>query len=187
VERDGIISSQSDGEEANACKALEHSSMVLDRMHKIAYAAVPSDRLDKEVLDIWIAEMGYELITFPISVSIHHTRALLCIGTNFAIVCSEVIDKSKRGLVLEKLATQGRKVVQITLNQALSFAAYGALEILDPDNKPVLILSTTAQSVLLEEQIADLTSTVSKVFYVDISSLEKLGGGSISGVIGGLF
>ena len=78
-------------------------------------------------------------------------------------------------------------MIELTWEQTLNFAAYSAQELLDRDGNPVLILSESAMKSLTEQQLGALSQAVAKIYSVDISLIEKLGGGSVSGIVGELF
>jgi hypothetical protein len=74
-------------------------SMVLDRDNKIAYACL-SPRTDAEVLKAFCDYTGYKAVTFDAfdqnHKAIYHTNVLMCIGSQFAVICLDSIHQSKR-------------------------------------------------------------------------------------------
>jgi hypothetical protein len=118
----------------------------------------------------------------------HHTRPWLALGTHHAIVCMEVVADEDREMLLSTLSLNGtRKVVDVSLDQALSYAANGIQEIMCADGSLGLVMSQNARKSLTDEQFTILSSTVAKIAVVEFSLIEKLGGGSISGAISMLF
>jgi len=73
------------------------------------------------------------------------------------------------------------------LEQTLNYVAYSAQEVLDRNNQHVLILSSRAKQALINTQLQTLSKAVSRIIDVDMSLIENLGGGSVSGMIGELF
>jgi len=91
------------------CKPIESSSFSLDRISKTAFYASPSPRLNEQAMELWGKRMGYKLHRFQLDESalkgkhIHHTRAMLCIGTSFAFVCTEIVVEQDRAAVRHSL------------------------------------------------------------------------------------
>ena len=76
-------------------------SMVLDRENKICYAAL-SERTSHVVLKDLCKKLNYQLIHFHAyqtvkgnRLEIYHTNVLMCIGTEYCIICLESIDCKK--------------------------------------------------------------------------------------------
>ena len=76
-------------------------SMVLDRENKICYAAL-SERTSHVVLKDLCKKLNYQLIHFRAyqtvksnRLEIYHTNVLMCIGTEYCIICLESIDCKK--------------------------------------------------------------------------------------------
>src|ERR1700743_877575 len=69
-------------------------SMVLDRENKIAYACL-SPRTAKDVLSLFCEQTGYKEVSFQAfdqnHQAIYHTNVLMCIGSEFAVVCFDSI------------------------------------------------------------------------------------------------
>lgn len=176
-------------------KPFEHGCVVFDRAQKTAFAASPLLRLNDQVLELWAGKMGYKVVRFSLKTTVaegrplnHHTRPWLAIGTNHAIVCMEMVAEADRDMLRAALSLNGsRKVVEVNLTQALSYAANGVQEIMDCNGKLGLIMSQNARKSLTQEQFSTLASTVDKVVVVEFSLIEKLGGGSISGAINTLY
>src|SRR5271169_1624777 len=121
-------------------------SVVLDRVHRIAYAC-SSPRTDLDVLGEFAQQLDYELMTFDAvdagGAAIYHTNVLMAIGTGFAVVCSEsIVNDAHRTAVLSKLAATGHAIVEITPAQMAQFAG-NVLELAAPKGR-LIALSTTA-------------------------------------------
>src|SRR5271168_2460224 len=65
-------------------------SVVLDRVHRIAYAC-SSPRTDLDVLGEFAQQLDYELMTFDAAdaggTAVYHTNVLMAIGSGFAMIC----------------------------------------------------------------------------------------------------
>ncbi len=89
-------------------------SVVLDRVHRMAYAC-SSPRTDLDVLGEFAQLLDYDLMTFDATDSggraIYHTNVLMAIGTGFAVVCGDSIaNTAHRTAVFSKLRATGHDV-----------------------------------------------------------------------------
>jgi hypothetical protein len=155
-------------------------SVVLDRVHRIAYAC-SSPRTDLDVLGEFAQQLDYELMTFDAvdagGTAIYHTNVLMAIGTGFAVVCSEsIVGDAHRAAVLSKLHTTGHIIVEITPAQMARFAA-NVLELAAPDGK-LIALSTTALGCLAPLQRRALESQA-MLIPAEIPTIERIGGGGV--------
>jgi len=73
-------------------------SMVLDRVNRIAYAAI-SDRTHQEVLSDVYKRKNYKPVMFHSfqtvideRLPIYHTNVMMCVGEEFAVICMDAID-----------------------------------------------------------------------------------------------
>eukprot|EP01027_Heterolobosea_sp_BB2_P014454 GEZU01020762.1.p1 GENE.GEZU01020762.1~~GEZU01020762.1.p1 ORF type:complete len:534 (+),score=162.94 GEZU01020762.1:350-1951(+) len=179
--------------------ALENGSLVLDRINKIAYVAL-SARCNLQALELWASELGYTLVHFKAyvhdNIPVHHTKVMLCIGTQFVIFCAEAIrDPEEREKVRDMLhkspavkgTNEARTVIEISLSQLERFCANVA-EVRNARDEPVLVMSDTAYNAFTDEQLAALTRVLGRdhIVHTELSFLEQLGGGSVAGVIGQL-
>src|SRR6202044_3092451 len=88
---------------------------------------------------------------------VYHTNVVMAIGTRFAVVCGEAIERSQhRDAVFNKLRAAGHDIVDISLRQMQEFA--GNLLELASSGGPVIALSTTAWRSLEAAQRAILES-----------------------------
>ena len=155
-------------------------SVVLDRVHRIAYAC-SSPRTDLDVLGEFAQQLDYELMTFDAvdagGTAIYHTNVLMAIGTGFAVVCAEsIIGDAHRAAVLSKLRATGHTIVEITPAQMAQFAA-NVLELAAPDGK-LIALSTTALGCLAPPQRRALESQA-RLIPAEIPTIERIGGGGV--------
>ena len=155
-------------------------SVVLDRVHRIAYAN-SSPRTDLDVLGEFAQQLDYELMTFDAvdggGAAIYHTNVLMAIGTGFAVVCSaSIVNEAHRAAVLSKLRSTGHEIVEVTLAQMAQFAA-NVLELAAPNGR-LIALSTTALDSLNRAQRGILESHAALV-PVSIPTIERIGGGGV--------
>jgi hypothetical protein len=155
-------------------------SMVLDRENKIAYACL-SPRTDKEVLDLFCAQSGYKSVLFHAvdenGMDIYHTNVLMCIGSDFAVICLDSIkDPEEKGTVIQSLKSTQKQVIAISFDQMNHFAG-NMLELQSQSGESLVVMSKSAWDSLNYEQ-RTILSSFSKPVYADISTIENNGGGS---------
>jgi len=169
------------GHEA-ADKFLESTgSMVLDRVHRIAYACL-SARTDPTVLAEAAQQLGYEPLAFAArdkdGLPIYHTNVLMCIGQDFAVVCEEAIsDPGQRAAVRQRLEETGHEVVPIRFEQMCSFAG-NMLELASVEGERLLALSSRALDALDSDQRAILAARC-RLVAAPVAAIEDGGGGSV--------
>jgi hypothetical protein len=165
----------------DAQKFLEGTgSMVLDRINRIAYACI-SPRTDVEVLKEFSQKMNYRLVSFTATddreKQIYHTNVVMSVGDKFAVICLEsILDKIERNHVLETLNETGKDVIDISIDQLKRFAG-NMLQVQNKDGEAILVMSTQAYRSLMPEQLRKLEK-YNQMFYTDLSTIERNGGGS---------
>ena len=155
-------------------------SLVLDRAHRIAYACV-SPRTDLDVLGDFAQQLDYEVVAFEAldagGVPIYHTNVLMCIGTNFAAICSDCIREAERAAVVGTLRTTGHEIVDLSFEQLSEFAG-NMLELRSVRGEPLIAMSQRALDSLSPQQRATLGRS-GKLIAAAIPTIETLGGGSV--------
>ena len=164
-------------------------SMVLDRVAKFAYAC-KSPRTSEEVFNDFCKRLGFSPILFNAfdrnGKMIYHTNVLMCIGSTFAIVCSDAIkDKSELEKVLKSLEKGGKKIIEISFEQMEKFAG-NMLELKNMQGKRFLIMSQTAFDCLKEDQ-KDYLEKECIILHPKIECIEINGGGSARCMMAELF
>lgn len=155
-------------------------SMVLDRRAHIAYACL-SPRTHLDALGDFAQQLDFELLTFDAAdaagLPIYHTNVLMAVGTDFAVVCGEVIrDSNQRSAVFARLEATGHDVIDITLGQMTGFAG-NVLELAGSDG-PMVAISSTAWRALGATERQRLEKHAG-ILCLDIPLIERLGGGGI--------
>jgi hypothetical protein len=163
-------------------KALEGTgSLVLDRVHRIAYACL-SPRTDVDVLGDFAQQLDYELVIFEASdrngVPIYHTNVLMCVGERFAAICSMCIREDERAAVLTSLQSTGREIVDLSFEQMEHFAG-NMLEVRSQVGDRYLAMSQNALTALSSEQREQLESLCGPIVSAAIPTIEQYGGGSV--------
>jgi hypothetical protein len=165
--------------EKKGCWLEGTGSLVLDHLDKIAYVSL-SNRSDPEVIQRFAEDFSYEPITFTSIGSdgqpIYHTNVMMCIGTAFALVGSEMIlNKAERRQVRARLERSSKDIVELSSRQIANFAG-NAIELHSKHGEKLLVLSKRAVRALTEEQRARLTRYV-RLVPLELPTIE-LGGGS---------
>lgn len=164
-------------------------SMVLDRVHKVAFA-MASPRTDKMEFEKWCELMGYEgvYITTPKSheTEVYHTNLLMSIGTDFAVVCFEVIeDEQMKQHVVDRLKALGKEIIEISLEQVYTYCG-NILELRTQDEKNVIVMSETAKNAFRQDQLEKL-AVHGEIVMVRIPTIEQVGGGGIRCMMAEIF
>lgn len=156
-------------------------SLVLDRMHRVAYACV-SPRTDLDVLGDFAQQLDYDIVAFEAhdanGTAIYHTNVLMSVGERFAAICSSAIREDARDGVLRQLRSTGRTVVDLSLEQMSAFAG-NILELGSSLTGSVVAMSERARDALTAEQRASLESSAGPIVAAAIPTIETLGGGSV--------
>ncbi|MHB8208874.1 citrulline utilization hydrolase CtlX [Mucilaginibacter sp.] len=155
-------------------------SMVLDREHKIAYACL-SPRTDKTVLDVFCEQSGYTAVCFDAAdehgTAIYHTNVLMCIGSQFAVICMDSIpNPHEKVVVTESLKSTQKEIIEISFEQMNQFAG-NMLEVKSKNEDTLIVMSESAFRALNQDQKSSLEK-YGKLIYADIQTIENNGGGS---------
>ncbi|MBT3140487.1 amidinotransferase [Phaeobacter gallaeciensis] len=160
-------------------------AMVLDHIGRIAYVA-RSDRANPIILERFCTHFNYEPLCFDATDqqgrAIYHTNVLMGIGTEFALICLDMIkDLDRRRTILDRLSESGRTVIDLSAEQIASFAG-NAIEL--TGNKRVLALSARALDALRPDQISIIERTAIPL-PLNIPTIETAGG-SVRCMIAGI-
>lgn len=167
-------------------------SMILDRQNRIAYGSI-SLRLDENVFQKWCMEFGYQPVVFHSFQSvnqqrlpIYHTNVMMCVGSDFAVVCLDAIDDEKERSLVKNTLTQHRKqIIEISEEQVHNFAG-NMLEVENGNGKRYLVMSECAFKSLTTKQI-QLIEEHAEILYSNLHTIEQNGGGSARCMIAEIF
>lgn len=156
-------------------------SLIIDRPNQLAYACI-SPRTDENLLHIYCKEMGYEAIAFSAvdaqGQAIYHTNVMMALGETFVVICLETIKNPKeKVLLLEKFEATQKEVINISLQQMMSFAG-NMLQVRGKDGQAWLVMSEQAYDSLSKKQIETIKKHT-HILYSYIGHIEKYGGGSV--------
>ncbi|HJY41076.1 MAG TPA: arginine deiminase-related protein, partial [Steroidobacteraceae bacterium] len=156
-------------------------SLVLDRVHRVAYACV-SPRTDVDVLGDFAQQLDYDVVAFEAvdaaGAAIYHTNVLMCVGTRFAAVCSACIREDERAAVIDALRTTGHSIVDLSMEQLAAFAG-NMLELRSARAGGVVAMSTRARDSLSPQQRGLIEQHAGPIVAAPIPTIETLGGGSV--------
>eukprot|EP01133_Synstelium_polycarpum_P015287 gene15287-18100_t len=163
----------------------DFGGLVLDRVHKVVYAAVDESRYHSAVVDIWAKALGYTLIKVvaPGGLAASH---FLFIGSKTAVFCHDAVSSQESDMIETRLRADGLDVVSITRAQMESSCAK-ILELGSNTEKPLLVMSQACHRLLNQRQLEQLLTNNSQIIQVDMSHIESLGGTGIYGMVGGLY
>ena len=161
-------------------------AMVLDHIGRIAYVA-RSRRADPVILERFCTHNGFEPMVFDAAdrngEAIYHTNVLMCIATDFALVCLAAIsDPNRRSEIRERLTESGRTVIDLTVDQLHDFAG-NAFE-LSGTQRRLLAMSRRGRRSLTgpQRQVIDESCDI---VAVDVPTIE-LAGGSVRCMLAGV-
>jgi hypothetical protein len=164
-------------------------SLVLDRIHKIAYMA-KSERSHVEVAHSFASELGYELVAFESfdkqNRPIYHTNVLMSICSGIAFICLESIKDQKERLFVYKALEKHRFVKDLTFEQIQEFSG-NVLEVEDAKGLPVLALSRRAFLAFSPVEIVEIRNYFHDIVPCDFETVETVGGGGVRCAIAELF
>lgn len=155
-------------------------SLVLDRVHRIAYASL-SPRTDPSVVSEFALRCGYEACCFEAvgssGLPIYHANVLLALGERSAVLCAETIpDLGQRNDLIASLERSGHEVVLIRSDQMQQFAG-NMLELRSVDGSHLLVMSHRAERCLDAEQREALCRSA-RLISSPLDTIEDCSGGS---------
>ena len=164
-------------------------SLVLDRRHRIAYAA-QSLRTHAVVLDAFARELGYRPILFATHEQrgqpVYHTNVLMSVGSTLAVVCLQAIAEARaRDLLRTTLRESGREILEISTDQLMEFAG-NLLELRDRRGAPLWVMSSRAHAALRPDQ-RELLAQHGALLHVPLATIESVGGGGARCMLAELF
>ena len=158
-------------------------SMILDRENRLAYCSI-SNRSNEDLFIEFCEDFEFTPIIFNSFQSvgnkrlpIYHTNVMMCVATDYVIVCLDSIDdKKQRKNVSSFIKESGKKLIEISENQVESFAG-NMLELVNDKGESVLVMSKSAKDSLNENQ-KNIITKYSRIISSDINTIETCGGGS---------
>ncbi|UWQ93152.1 arginine deiminase-related protein [Aliisedimentitalea scapharcae] len=151
-------------------------AMVLDHIGRIAYT-VQSNRADPILLERFCTHFNFEPMAFQARDAqgrdVYHTNVLMGIGTDYALICLDMItDPNRRRQIAGRLEESGRAVIDLTHDQIANFAG-NAIEL--TGHHRLLALSARALDALHPEQIAIIERSAQPL-PLHVPTIETAGG-----------
>ena len=158
-------------------------SMILDRENRLAYCSI-SNRSNEDLFIEFCEDFEFTPIIFNSfqtvgnkRLPIYHTNVMMCVATDYVIVCLDSIDdKKQRKNVSSFIKDSGKKLIEISENQVESFAG-NMLELVNDKGESILVMSKSAEDSLNENQ-KNIITKYSRIISSDINTIESCGGGS---------
>ena len=156
-------------------------SMILDREHRICYAAL-SIRTDKEAALKFCSEFDYELVSFTANqthngerLPIYHTNVMMCVADRYVVICLDAIDDlEERQMLIECFEKTDKEVIEISEDQKQKFAG-NMLQV--KGHEPYLVMSTSAYKSLNKEQLENIKK-FNPIIHSNLDTIQACGGGS---------
>lgn len=158
-------------------------SMILDRKNRLAYCSI-SNRSNEDLFIEFCEDFEFTPVLFNSfqtvgkkRLPIYHTNVMMCVATDYVIVCLDSIDdKKQRKNVSNFINHSGKMLIEISENQVESFAG-NMLELINDNGKSVLVMSKSAVDSLNENQKITIRK-YSRIVSCDLNTIEVCGGGS---------
>lgn len=152
-------------------------AMVLDHVHRIAYAA-RSNRANETAFHKFCSDFSYQPILFDAQdrggKAVYHTNVMMCIASDFVLIALDMIaDKEERNTVRESLEKSGKEVIPLSEEQIFQFAG-NAIE-LTGSNGRNLILSQTSYKSLNSDQLQRISAHAHPQA-INVKTIEMAGG-----------
>jgi len=155
------------------------SSMVLDRVNKVAYMGL-SARSNEELAQQWAKDCGFDLIVFEtknhLDEPIYHTDIIMYIGSEIAVICPDSIQSQYQSKVIDRL-NKYHEIMEISEDQVLHFCGNG-LEVRDTEDNLKVVMSTAAFNSYTTNQKKTFSKFHTKIIHSNLECIEKYGGGS---------
>ena len=156
-------------------------SLVLDREHKLAYAAL-SPRTHPLALQAWSQLTGFKYLSFHTEdlkgKSIYHTNVMMSIAGDYVLIGSDCIAEQDRNKVIESLENHNKKILHLSNEQVLVHFAANVLGLQNRDGEKLLVMSTTAKKSLSDMQLDTINKWGFQILAAPLNTIETVGGGS---------
>ncbi|RSK43301.1 citrulline utilization hydrolase CtlX [Hymenobacter perfusus] len=156
-------------------------SIIFDHLHHVAYACLSARTEQTLFADVCTRLLGYRPVAFhaydALRQEIYHTNVMMCVGTEFAVICLESItDTAERTAVVTSLTGTGHEIIAISLEQVARFAG-NMLELRSAAGTTLLAMSQSAYDALTPAQ-RHVLGQYAELLPLAIPTIETIGGGS---------
>jgi hypothetical protein len=155
-------------------------SLILDHENRLAYACL-SPRTDAHLLQEFCNRFDFKPVGFHAydhrGGLVYHTNVILCIGQDFAVLCTDTIrDGQEKAMVVGSLTETGHEVIDISQDQLRQYAG-NMLEVENQDGQHFLVMSDQAFTSLRPDQVQAIEK-YARILAPPIYTIEHIGGGS---------
>lgn len=155
-------------------------SMIIDRQNGIVYACT-SPRTNPTLFEEFCKKYNYQALAFKAEDSegqeIYHTNVMMALGESFAVICLDSISsETEKAKVISTLTLTNKEIIDISFQQMNRFAG-NMLQVRNKAGERFLVMSEQAYNSLSSIQIRRLEQHT-KLLYIPLYTIEKLGGGS---------
>ncbi len=152
-------------------------AMVLDHIDRVAYT-VKSNRADPVILERFCTHFNFEPMAFEATDmrgnAVYHTNVLMAVGTDFAMICLDMItDPARRQEIQNRLEDSGRDVIALSEAQIGEFAG-NAMELQGQDGL-LLAISSQALASLEAAQVSRIEKCA-RLLPLHVPTIETAGG-----------
>ncbi|MBH76189.1 MAG: amidinotransferase [Flavobacteriales bacterium] len=166
-------------------------SLVLDRVNRIAYAAL-SERTNKFLLLEFCKQINFRPVYFTAYQNfenkkiIYHTNVMMSVASKYVIICLDsIINKKERNDIINCIEKSEKKIIPISLDQVNNFCG-NVIELNNNNNHNLLVMSTKAFNSFSNSQIKTIEN-FSKIVHSPLDTIEKYGGGGARCMIAEIF
>ncbi len=163
------------------------ASMVMDHEHKLIYACL-SQRTHTAMLEKFAAAHQYKAIAFYATDTsgkfLLHTNRMLCLGSDFALLCEEAFaDDMDLMAVKQLLLSTGYRIIPFSHDQLEAFMG-NAFCCKNAKGETFLFLSGTAELTAEQRAAISISATIVSV---PMNTIEQEGGASVSSIVTPVF
>ncbi len=164
-------------------------SMVLDRVNKIAYAAI-SPRTNLAILLEFCHICNYAPVSFYSTGSaghaIYHSNVMMCMADAYVVICLDTIrSQDDRQKLFQLFQKTKKEIIEISFEQLEHFAG-NMLQLQNGAGELLLLMSTQAFQSLSQVQVA-LLEKYNRILHSPLNTIEACGGGSARCMIAEIF
>lgn len=155
-------------------------SLILDRIHRIAYAC-RSDRTHPLLFRQFCDRMGYQGMLFDAmddqGTPIYHTNVMMALGEDLAVVnLSAIPSHNEREKLYQSLRKTSKEIIEIDTGQMKSYAG-NMLQVRSTEGEHYLVMSAQARESLRPEQEQRIRNH-GRIIACPLKTTETYGGGS---------
>lgn len=169
-------------------------SLIFDHNNRKIYCCY-SERATIKAVNIFIETINrftknpYKLISFKAldksGNNIYHTNCMMAILEYHTIVCLNAIKDDTERINVKSMLEENRDIIEINENQMNKYCG-NVINVKDKEGNTVVLMSDSAQKGFSTKQLKLLNSYY-KILSVNISTIERVGGGSARCLVAELY